>query len=63
MGDGYVLNGSASIGIALYPEDATTADGLLSNADAAMYMAKFTRKGLRPDRSDGDRDFAPEEHV
>jgi diguanylate cyclase (GGDEF)-like protein len=60
MGDGYVLNGSASIGIALYPEDATTADGLLSNADAAMYMAKFTRKGLRAGRS--DRDLASREH-
>jgi len=63
MGDGYVLNGSASIGIALYPEDATTADGLLSNADAAMYMAKFTRKGHRTDRADGERDLAPKEHA
>ena len=29
--------GSASVGIALYPEDATTRDSLLSAADAAMY--------------------------
>ena len=43
--DGYVLRGSASVGIALYPEDATNRDGLLSTADAAMYAAKQARKG------------------
>ncbi len=43
VGDGYVLQGSASIGLALYPEDATTADHLLNTADAAMYVAKYTR--------------------
>jgi diguanylate cyclase (GGDEF)-like protein len=37
------LKGSASVGIAIYPEDATTADGLLSAADAAMYLAKHSR--------------------
>jgi diguanylate cyclase (GGDEF)-like protein len=41
--EGYVLEGSASVGIALYPEDATTRDSLLSAADAAMYVAKHTR--------------------
>jgi len=41
--EGYVLQGSASVGIALYPEDATSRDSLLSVADAAMYVAKHTR--------------------
>jgi diguanylate cyclase (GGDEF)-like protein/PAS domain S-box-containing protein len=34
------LHVSASIGIVIYPEDGTTADALLKNADAAMYRAK-----------------------
>ena len=43
IGDGYFLQGSASFGVSLYPEDADTADGLLRGADAAMYVAKYTR--------------------
>jgi diguanylate cyclase (GGDEF)-like protein len=42
--EGFVLHGSASVGIALYPQDAVTKDGLLSAADAAMYQAKNTKK-------------------
>jgi diguanylate cyclase (GGDEF)-like protein/PAS domain S-box-containing protein len=34
------LHVSASIGIAIYPEDGTTGEALLKDADAAMYVAK-----------------------
>jgi diguanylate cyclase (GGDEF)-like protein len=37
---GYQLNGTASIGFALYPEEGATKDSLLSSADAAMYTVK-----------------------
>jgi diguanylate cyclase (GGDEF)-like protein/PAS domain S-box-containing protein len=38
--DEFELHASASIGIATYPQDGTSAEGLLKNADAAMYQAK-----------------------
>jgi diguanylate cyclase (GGDEF)-like protein len=58
-GDGYVLHGSASIGIALYPEDATTAHSLMGSADAAMYVAKYTKsKGRRSRELQIDDEFA-----
>jgi diguanylate cyclase (GGDEF)-like protein len=40
---GVVHAGSASVGVALYPEDGATKDSLLSTADAAMYVRKHTR--------------------
>ena len=40
----FVLQGSASLGIALYPEDAQTRDALLRAADAAMYAEKTAAK-------------------
>jgi len=43
--DKCVIHGSASVGIALYPEDAETVETLLSAADASMYVAKYTRMG------------------
>ena len=46
-GDGFVVRGSASIGIALYPEDGTTKDSLLSMADGAMYSVKQARQRRR----------------
>jgi diguanylate cyclase (GGDEF)-like protein len=41
---GHILRGEASIGIALYPDDGAHRDTLLSAADAAMYVAKHTRR-------------------
>jgi polar amino acid transport system substrate-binding protein len=38
--DGYELNTSASIGIALYPDDGLDSTTLLKNADSAMHLAK-----------------------
>jgi diguanylate cyclase (GGDEF)-like protein len=43
--EGYALHGSASVGIAIYPEDGTTKDSLLSAADAAMYVGKHVKQG------------------
>jgi diguanylate cyclase (GGDEF)-like protein len=62
MSEGYAVHGSASVGIALYPEDADSADGLLSTADAAMYLAKYTRTGKNgfPEAQPED-EFAPKE--
>lgn len=45
MREDCVIHGSASVGIALYPEDADTVETLLSAADASMYVAKYTRMG------------------
>ena len=37
---GHVLNISASVGVALYPDDGVDITGLMKNADIAMYKAK-----------------------
>jgi diguanylate cyclase (GGDEF)-like protein len=42
--EGYILQGSASVGIATYPEDGTTKDSMLTSADAAMYVGKQTSR-------------------
>ena len=44
---GQVVHGSASIGVALYPEDADSADDLLRTADAAMYVVKQSRSAAQ----------------
>ena len=60
--DGYVVRGAASLGIALYPQHASTRDGLLSSADAAMYVAKQTKKKSYPlSRDDENQELAPTE--
>jgi diguanylate cyclase (GGDEF)-like protein len=43
MIESYLLTGSASVGVAFYPEDGETKDSFLSAADAAMYVAKNTK--------------------
>jgi diguanylate cyclase (GGDEF)-like protein len=45
--EGQTLRGSASVGIALYPEDGATRDELLNTADAEMYVAKNTKMEAR----------------
>lgn len=42
--EGYILHGSASVGIAIYPEDGASKDSLLNSADAAMYVKKATHR-------------------
>jgi diguanylate cyclase (GGDEF)-like protein len=42
--EGRIIKGSASVGIALYPEDGSTRDLLLSAGDAAMYVNKQIRR-------------------
>jgi diguanylate cyclase (GGDEF)-like protein len=54
--DECVIHGSASVGVALYPEDAETVETLLSAADASMYVAKYTRMGKSRDGEILDED-------
>ncbi|MGA8671124.1 MAG: GGDEF domain-containing protein [Terracidiphilus sp.] len=51
--EGHVIVGSASIGVALYPNDGVTKDALLNAADAAMYEVKRSKRQAEdsPDRS------------
>jgi diguanylate cyclase (GGDEF)-like protein len=62
--EGFVLHGSASVGISVYPEDALTKDGLLSAADAAMYKTKNTKKqsGQAP-AGNQNPDLTPEDRA
>jgi diguanylate cyclase (GGDEF)-like protein len=50
---------SCSIGIAIYPTQATSADELFSRADAAMYEAKRRGGGCFEVYSEGTPGFAP----
>jgi len=40
------LQGFASVGIAIYPEDGRTRDSLLHTADTAMYTFKYNRRKI-----------------
>ncbi len=55
---GHVLHGSASVGFAIYPEDAPSADSLLSAADAAMYAVKQSRQSPNPESDAAAQDLA-----
>ncbi|MDQ1695810.1 MAG: diguanylate cyclase [Frankiaceae bacterium] len=43
--DGITIHTDVSVGIAMCPDVATTADGLMQRADLAMYEAKVDRRG------------------
>lgn len=51
---GKVLLGTASFGYSIYPADGATGVGLLSAADAAMYVAKHSRKQAEIIAAGGD---------
>lgn len=53
--DGYVLHGAASVGLALYPEDGSTKNSLLSAADAAMYVEKYTKRQAAEEAASSQR--------
>jgi diguanylate cyclase (GGDEF)-like protein len=42
--EGVIIHGSATVGMALYPEDGANKNSLLSASDAAMYVRKHTRR-------------------
>ena len=44
--EGFTLHSSASVGIAVYPQDGASKDSLLRAADAAMYEAKNAKKQI-----------------
>ena len=46
--EGTVIQGSASIGMALYPEDGATGDSLLNAADLEMYKSKRVHRPTNP---------------
>jgi diguanylate cyclase (GGDEF)-like protein len=53
--DGMSFDIEASVGIALYPDDATGFEVLLQHADVAMYLAKDRRSGVERYVADSDR--------
>lgn len=62
--EGCVVRGSASVGIALFPEDGVTRHSLLKAADAAMYVNKHTRRQSAEDSTESHKPaVTPENHA
>ena len=53
--EGMSFDIEASVGIALYPDDATSPELLTQHADVAMYLAKERRSGVERYVADSDR--------
>jgi diguanylate cyclase (GGDEF)-like protein len=53
--DGISLDIEASVGIALFPDDAGSFDQLMQRADVAMYLAKERRSGIERYVAEADR--------
>ncbi len=53
--EGMSFDIEASVGIALYPDDATGSELLMQHADVAMYLAKERRSGVERYVADSDR--------
>ena len=47
LAENIAIHGSASVGIALYPQDAASKDLLFNAADTAMYAAKYAKRSLK----------------
>jgi diguanylate cyclase (GGDEF)-like protein len=56
--EGMSFEVEASVGIALYPDDAAGVELLLQRADVAMYLAKERHTGVEAYASDSDRNSA-----
>jgi diguanylate cyclase (GGDEF)-like protein len=55
--DGNQIHGAASFGVALFPIDGNTQDGLLNSADAAMYVAKHQSRARQRNLNGADVEF------
>jgi diguanylate cyclase (GGDEF)-like protein len=58
--EGHTLQGSASFGVALYPEDGTARESLLNTADTAMYKAKNSRKQTAHEEDEREHTVSPD---
>ena len=53
--EGMSIEVEASVGLSLYPDDATSFELLMQHADVAMYLAKERRSGVERYIADSDR--------